>query len=190
MSKKRNALVVAFIVFGVVALGLVAAVYAKYISTITKEGTATVAKWNFATANQDGESVTCEMAETYTAATLSSGKIAPGTKGKCPIQVSNVGTEVGIRYDIKVSTIANQPAHLKFYTNDSYNTELTGSTTITGTLGPNAAATTVYVYWMWPYEDDPSTEAYDAIDTSDGEAANTMTMTFDVTGTQLQPATN
>ena len=189
MSKKKTALVAALVIVGIAALGLGVAVYAKYISTIQKTGRTTVAKWNFTNVNTAG-SVTCEMAESYTAATLAADRIAPGTRGKCPIEVSNVGTEVGIRYDITVSADANQPTHLKFYTDDSYNTELTGNTTSTGTLLPNAAATTVYVYWEWPFEDDPSTSAYDAIDTGEGQTAATMTMTFDVTGTQLQPATN
>lgn len=187
MSKKKTTLVLAFSVIGITVLGLAAAVYAKYISTITNTSTATVAKWAF-TSDNTGGSVTCELDHTYDSATLVANKIAPGTRGKCPIEVSNENTEVGIRYDIKVNTITNQPTHLKFYTDDTYGTELSGSTTIHGTLRPGETpADPVYVYWEWPYVDNPSTTAYDEIDTADGEAAKTMTMTFDVTGTQVQP---
>ncbi|MBP5633581.1 hypothetical protein J6X13_01455 [Candidatus Saccharibacteria bacterium] len=184
MKKKKIALVAALFVFSAVALGLVAMVYAKYVSKIEKTGTATVAKWAFTTDNLAG-SVVCELDETYDATTLVADRIAPGTSGKCPILVSNANSEVSIRYDIKPSTVANQPKNLKFYKEAAHTNEITGTTTINGTLAPGAAATTVYVYWQWPYQD--GTEEYDADDTTDGENANTMTMTFDVVGTQIQP---
>ena len=189
MSKKRSTVAVAFLVLGVVVLGLAVAVYAKYVSNISKTGTATVAKWSFTSDNQTG-TVACELDQTYDTDTLAAGRIAPGTSGKCPITVSNANTEVGIRYDIKPSTVANQPAHLKFYSDAAHQNEITatGSATVTGTLEPGATSSGVYVYWLWPYEDDPSTVAYDEIDTTDGEGGATMTMTFDVTGTQIQPA--
>ena len=188
MNKKKATLVVALIAIGAAVLGLSAAVYAKYISSITKTGTASVAKWAFTTDNESG-TVTCELDKTYNTNTLVAGKIAPGTSGKCPIEISNASTEVGVRYDIKPSTVANQPKNLKFYKEATHTNEITaeGTATITGNLDPKAAATTVYVYWEWPYED-TSDSTYNSKDTADGEAAATMTMTFDVTGTQIQPA--
>ena len=188
MNKKKATLVVALIAIGIAVLGLSAAVYAKYISFITKTGTATVAKWAFTTDNETG-TVTCELDKTYNANTLVAGKIAPGTSGKCPIVISNASTEVGVKYDIKPSTVTNQPKNLKFYKEATHTNEITadGTATITGNLAPKAAATTVYVYWEWPYEDG-SDDAYDSKDTADGEAGATMTMTFDVTGTQIAPA--
>lgn len=187
MNKRKTALVVAFVVIGVAVLGLAAAVYAKYISSVTKTGTASVAKWAFTSDNTSGE-VTCELDHTYDTNTLVAGKIAPGTSGKCPIEISNAQTEVGIDYSIALpSTIAGQPKNMKFYSNEEHTTAVTSSAPITGTLAPKAAATMVYIYWEWPYENNPSTAAYDADDTSDGEAAASMTMTFTVTGTQVQP---
>ena len=184
MKKRKTALVVAFFVIGVAVLGLFAAVYAKYTSKVEKTGTATVAKWAFTTDNTAG-SVQCKLDETYDPDTLVADRIAPGTSGKCPISVSNANSEVGISYDIKPSTVTGQPANLKFYTDAGHQNELTGATTVHGTLAPNAAAVTTYVYWEWKYQD--GTDAYDVADTTDGISANTMTMTFDVVGTQLQP---
>ena len=189
MSKKRSAVVAVFIVMGVVVLGLAAAVYAKYISTITKTSTATVAKWAFTTDNTAG-SVTCDPGQTYDPDTLVNYKIAPGTSGSCPISVSNATSEVGIRYDIKPSTITNQPTNLKFYTDEAHQNEITGNVTVNGTLKPGDTATTAYVYWYWPYETGTVTDGIatgDAADTTDGVAGGTMTITFDVTGTQVQP---
>lgn len=185
MNKRKTALVVAFIVAGVAILGLAAAVYAKYISSITKTGTATVAKWAFTTDNESGN-VTCRLDETYDPDTLVANKIAPGTSGYCPIEISNANTEVGVHYKIEPSTVTNKPANLKFYTDSAHQNEITGSVAKEGDLAPNTAATTVYIYWNWAYED--STDAYDTADTTDGTNANTMTMTFDVTGTQIEPS--
>ncbi len=188
MSKKKTMLVAAFVVMGIAALGLAAAVYAKYISSISKTGTATVAKWAFTTDNREGE-VTCTLDQTYNADTLVAGKIAPGTSGKCPITVSNATSEVGIRYDIKPSAVANQPTNLRFYSDAGHQHEITtasDSDTIFGTVAPGQSSPEVYVYWNWPYQD--GTDDYDAADTEDGEAAKTMTMTFTVTGTQVEPA--
>ena len=185
MNKKKTTLVVALIAIGVAVLGLSAAVYAKYISSITKTGTATVAKWAFTTDNTSG-TVTCALDKTYNANTLVAGKIAPGTSGKCPIEISNATSEVGIRYDIKLSgAVTGKPTNMKFYADADHRTELTGDTTINGTLKPGAATVTEYVYWEWPYQD--GTTEYDSADTTDGQKAASLTMTFDVTGTQVQP---
>ena len=149
-----------------------------------KTGTATVAKWAFTTDNTTGN-ITCELDETYDPDTLVSGKIAPGTSGKCPVTVSNANSEVGIRYDITPSTVTNQPTNLKFYADASHTTEITSGATVNGTLIPGASDT-VYVYWNWPYQD--GTEAYDTADTTNGVAGSTMTITLDVVGTQVQPS--
>ena len=185
MKKKKGALAVAFIIFGIAALSLIAVVYAKYVSEITKTGTATVAKWAFSTDNSSGD-VTCTLDETYDPSTLESGRIAPGTSGSCPIAISNANTEVGIRYDIIPSTVTNQPQNLKFYREAAHTNEITSASPLFGNLNPGATSTTVYVYWYWPYQDATDTD-YDTHDTQDGEAGATMTMTFNVTGTQLQP---
>lgn len=186
MSKKRSA-AAAFIVLGVVVLGLAAAVYAKYVSTIQATGEISVAKWAFTSDNTDGGTVECVLSKTYNAATLVADKIAPGTSGKCPIVVSNENTEVGIRYTITPSTDSAKPVHLKFYTDEEHTTELASGDSITDTLRPQETSPEVYVYWYWPYEDDPSTAAYDEVDTNDGETKTDVTITFDITGTQVKP---
>jgi hypothetical protein len=185
MNKRKTALTAAFLLVSIAVLGLVAVVYAKYISSITNTGTATVAKWSFTTDNTSGD-ITCEPDETYDADTLVSGRIAPGTSGKCPIEISNENTEVGVHYEIVPSTDENQPTNLKFYTDGAHQNEITGSVKLEGNLAPQAAARIVYVYWNWPYED--GTTAYDTADTADGANGSTMTMTFNVTGTQIQPS--
>lgn len=184
MKKRNRALAVAFIIFGIAALSLIAVVYAKYVSEITKTGTATVAKWSFATDNTSGQ-ITCPLDQTYDTDTLVADRIAPGTSGRCPIVISNANTEVGIEYSISPST-TNKPTNLKFYSDAAHQNEITSSTTLTDTLTPGQAATTINIYWYWAYED-ATDDDYDDHDTTDGEAGSSMTMTFNITGTQLEP---
>lgn len=185
MNKKKVAPIVVLAAIAVTALGLAAAVYAKYVSSITKSGNATVAKWAFVSDNESS-TLTCDLDKTYDATTLVGGKIAPGTSGYCEVELSNANTEVGVEYTISLpSTVANKPTNLKFYSDASHETEVTSAAPITGTLAPNATATSVKIYWMWPYVD--GTDSYDTADTTDGTAAKTMTMEFTITGTQVQP---
>ena len=188
MSKRRTrtTLVVAFVVMGVAVLGLTAAVYAKYIASIQgKSASAEVAKWAFKEENES-KTLTCDLSQNYNTDTLVDGKIAPGTSGYCEVMLSNENTEVGVEYTISLpSTVANKPTNLKFYSDASHETEVTSSAPITGRLNPNATATSVKIYWMWPYTD--NTDSHDTADTADGTAAKSMTMEFTITGTQVQP---
>ena len=183
MSKKKKALVVAFVVMGVAVLGLAAAVYAKYIASFTANGGgATVAKWAFEGDNESS-TVSCDLSKTYNPATLVNDKIAPGTEGYCEIELVNTNSEVGVKYTIKPSGVNNKPTNLKFYKDENYTTELDDDG-ITGNLNANqSTAQKATIYWKWDYE----TSNGDTADTTDGEAAKTMTVSFDVSGVQVQP---
>lgn len=186
MSKNKKALFAVFAILGIVAVGLTTAVFAKYITTLTSgEGKATVAKWAFATDNTNG-TITCELDETYDSSKLVAGKIAPGTSGKCPIAISNANSEVGVAYEITPKTVTGKPTNVKLYKDAGHSQPFgtgDGETPITGTLAPKAAGSTLYVYWDWAYE----TANGDTTDTSEGEAAGNMTITFEITGTQINP---
>ena len=137
MSKKKKTLIAAFAVMGIVVLGLAAAVYAKYISTLTgNTATAQVAKWAFVDDNTMTGEITCELDKTYDPDTLEGGLIAPGTSGKCPIAVSNENSEVGVQYKIELDgNVANKPTNL-ILKQKGANGGLTDLTAITGTLKP------------------------------------------------------
>lgn len=190
MSKKKKTAVAALIVLGIVAVGLAAGVYAKYIASITSgNGSATVAKWAFETDNAN-TTITCELDKNYNADTLVAGKIAPGTSGKCPIKISNANSEVGVNYTIKPKTVTNQPTNLKLYKDANHTDAFSTSAAITGTLTPGAAEQTIYVYWDWTYEtkdDNESVVAGDNADTANGEDPKKMEISFDISGVQVQP---
>jgi len=190
MSKKRTRIapVVALAVMGIAVLGLSAAVYAKYIASIQgKSASAEVAKWAFKEENESKE-LTCDLSQTYNSDTLVAGKIAPGTKGTCNIELSNANSEVGVNYTITIKEVSG-PQNLVFKYGSNV---LAVNSTVTGKLKVGGTKT-VSISWAWPYETDSG--AGDTADTIDGRTAadnattgtDEMKVTFDVTGVQTKP---
>lgn len=187
-SKKSAILLMVLLLLIAVTAMYVASTYAKYTSEITgNNGTATVAKWAFTTDNAV-QTLTINLAGTYDATTLVNNKIAPGTTGSFNIALSNEHSEVGVNFSVKLNSITNKPTNLKFYKDSSYTTELTpGTSTITGQLvAGEKSFEGVPVYWRWEYETD-AIATNDPKDTTDGEAAKSLTIGVDITGTQVQP---
>lgn len=184
---KKNVVIVVLLLLLTVTAGFAVYTYAKYTSTLNRTGVTRVAKWAFDTDNP-GSTINFTLDQTYNANTLVSGRIAPGTSGSMAVQLSNANSEVGVSYSVKVGTITGKPANLKFYSDSSYQNELTpGTTTVTGTLTPRQAAsasTTVTIYWKWEYD---VSSAADVQDTTDGAAAAGLTIPVEITGTQVQP---
>ena len=191
MSKRRTrtTLVVAFVVMGVAVLGLTAAVYAKYIASIQgKSASAEVAKWAFKEENES-KTLTCDLSQNYNTDTLVDGKIAPGTKGTCNIELSNTKSDVGVNYTITVKEVSG-PQNLVF---KNKSTQLAVGSTITGKLKAGEETKTVAISWEWPYYTDDTDDAEDTIDgrTAAGSATtgtDEMKVTFDVTGVQTKPS--
>ena len=185
---KLQLLIIVLLVLVGLTTGYVASTYAKYTSTVTGSGTATVAKWAFSTDNAS-QSITIALNPTVHASTLVNGKIAPGTTGSFNIALVNTNSEVGVDFSIALDSISNKPTNLKFYSDSTYTTELTpGTSTITGQLtAGDSTGVTVPVYWRWEYETS-SIATNDPIDTADGEAANTLTIGVTITGTQVAPS--
>jgi len=190
MKNKKSLTIIVLLVLVGLTSGYVASTYAKYTSTITgNEGEVTVAKWAFTTDNA-AQTLTIDLDETYDATTLVNGKIAPGTSGSFNIELTNENTEVGVDFTIALDTITGKPTNLKFYKDSAHTTELTpGTSTITGQLAAeDATGLQVPIYWAWEYETN-AIATNDPIDTTDGEAAATLTIGVTITGTQVAPST-
>ena len=179
MSKNKKALIAVFAIFAVAIVGLGVGVVAKYISTLEKEGTATVAKWTFRTANSAAK-LTCDPTVTYDPDTLVAERIAPGTTGTCEIELSNAGGEVGVNYTI-TPAVNGKPTNLVLTMNGA---AFNAASPITGTLTPGETGKKISIDWEWPYN---NTDANNVIDTNEGEAAGTMSITFSIVGEQVQP---
>lgn len=190
MEKKKRSAVLLLVLLLLVAISAsyIASTYAKYTSEIKdNNGTATVAKWAFDTDNAV-QSLTINLAGTYDPTTLVANKIAPGTQGSFDIAVKNGTSEVGVDWTITLKDVTDKPKNLKFYKDSGFTTELTpGTSTITGQLiAGDSTGLTVPIYWKWAYE---TTEiaTNDPIDTTDGEAAKTLTIGVDIKGVQTEP---
>lgn len=194
-KKKESLLLLVLLLLVGISFSYVAGTYAKYVASFDNEGTATVAKWAFEAENKETD-LEVALGETYDAESLVSGKIAPGTKGNFSIKLTNKDSEVGVQYSISLKEIGDTvPANLKFYTNDTYTTELTTtSTPITGKIAAgDETGATATIYWKWDYETGTVTDgiaAGDEDDTDDGETATDFTVTLTVKGNQINPTTS
>ena len=194
-GNKKSLLVVALLLLVGVTSAYVAYSYAKYTSTITgNQGTVQVAKWDFVNDNPTG-TITVNLAQTYHATTLkgtnAAGKklIAPGTEGSFDVTVYNTDSEVGVDFEVALDSITGIPTNLKFYSDANHQNEIVpGNATtgkITGQLEPNdSTGQVVHFYWAWAYDSNA-----DSADTTDGEAANALTIGVTIKGTQVQPST-
>ncbi len=189
MKNKKTLLVLVLLLLVGITSGYVASTYAKYTSKIeNNNGTATVAKWAFTTDNS-AQTLTVNLDNTPDPSTLVAGKIAPGTSGSFNIALSNATTETGVDWTISLKNVTNKPTNLKFYKDSSHTTEITpGTGTITGQLAAqDSTGLSVPIYWAWAYET-TAIATNDPIDTTDGEAANSLTIGVDITGVQTQPS--
>ena len=189
MKNKKSLLVLVLLLLVGITSGYVASTYAKYTSKIeNNNGTATVAKWAFTTDNS-AQTLTVNLDNTPDPSTLVAGKIAPGTSGSFNVALVNTNTETGVDWTISLKSITNKPTNLKFYKDSAHTTEITpGTGTITGQLAAqDSTGLSVPIYWAWAYET-TAIATNDPIDTTDGEAANSLTIGVDITGVQTQPS--
>ena len=179
---KKNVVIVVLLLLLAVTAGFAAYTYAKYTSSFSKDASVSVASWTF-NGDNASETLSVNLAQNYDTNKLASGKIAPGTAGSFSINLKNT-SDVGVSYTITMGSPASGsiPTNLKFYSDDTYQTEIT-STGLTGTLNVGATATTKTIYWKWDYE----TANGDSADTSDGTAHASLTIPVTITGTQVQP---
>ena len=168
--------------------------YAKYKTTLTGNGTATVAKWSFKVNGQTQTIPDIDLATTMKENNnVVEGKLAPGTEGSFDLNLDATGSEVAIDYNIKL-IVTEKPTNLRFYTDSSYTKEITstdGVMNVSGVMSLEEIKTiqTKTIYWKWAYQTGTATNdivANDKIDTADSKKSVTMTIT--VTGTQRNPS--
>lgn len=163
-----------------VSIRYVAGTYAKYTSTVSASGTATVAKWAFDTDNSS-TTVALDLTTVIDETSLVDEKIAPGTAGNFNIELSNENSEVGVSFTVSFGTASGIPSNLVLtYGGNSFDPS-TG--TITGTIAQGETIT-LPIAFSWPYY---TSAADDTEDTTDGSAAGTMTLTASIVGVQTEP---
>jgi len=185
--KKGFAMTLALLLVAVGAC-FVSMTYARYTENISREGTASVAKWAFTEDNPAGN-LTIKLDETYDATSLVSGKIAPGTSGSFDIELSNATTETAIDVTVAMEK-QNIPTNLKFYTDEGCTEELT-TDELTAVIAAKGSLDKKTIYWKWAYNT-TADETIDGQDTANGKASEenrTMSVKLTITGTQQAPST-
>ena len=171
---------------------------AKYLSSNSKSASMQVARWNITNSFLvNGNAVTTtpiNLATTYDAKTLTSGKIAPGTSGTFGITINGTGTETGIDYKITFTNISDLVIENLTYTykNKIYHNLASLQNELKGTIAANAQTKTVTfeIGWSWPYEtldSNKSSKAGDAKDLEVGESASTLSFDVNIICTQVSP---
>ncbi len=191
-SKNKGAVVVLALAL-IVAIVLSMYAYSKYTSTLTGNGTSTVAKWSFKVNGQTQTIPDINLGETMDAhSNVVDKKLAPGTSGHFDLILDGSGSEVAIDYNIKLA-ITQKPTNLKFYLDDKYQTpisETDGTLNISGSIALEDVNTplTKTIYWQWPYETGKTSNEIDKNDETDTkDSGKNVTMTITVTGTQRDP---
>ena len=168
--------------------------YAKYKTTLTGNGTATVAKWSFKVNGQTQTIPDIDLATKMKKVNnVAENKLAPGTEGSFELNLDATGSEVAIDYNIKL-IVTEKPTNLRFYTDSSYTKEITstdGVMNVSGVMSLEEIKTiqTKTIYWKWAYQTGTAANdivANDKIDTADSKKSVTMTIT--VTGTKRNPS--
>lgn len=202
MKKRKILSIVALFLLIGVAGTFIVSTYAKYTASVSKRGSAVVAKWNFATDNS-ATTFEVDLKENYDESTLLKIRnvdgiekkiIAPGTEGSFDIALINT-SEVGVNFTVSLGEISNLPANVKFYKDASYTQALIpGTDDITGDLVANdAEGVTVHIYWRWLYETGTVTDGIATGDTQDNNAgvlASELTIPVMVKGVQAMPGTS
>ncbi len=190
-NTKPILILLALLLISAIAFSMYA--YAKYKTTLKGNGTATVAKWSFKVNGQTQTIPDIDLTQTMdTHNNVAEGKIAPGTSGHFDLELDATGSEVSIDYNIKLA-ITEKPTNLKFYLDNTYETEIAeteGTLNISGSIPLETIDTPLIktIYWQWPYETGTTENEVKENDKTDTiDSAKKVTMTITVTGTQRNP---
>ena len=184
MKSKKNLTLIVLVLLVALTSGYVASTYAKYTEVLSDTtATADVAKWAFAKGTDNGE-LEISLPSTIPASRLVADKIAPGTGGSFNLDLDNSEGEVGVEFEITFKNLTNVPSNLVF--KQSSTAISIANSKITGTI-PAGGTLAIPLDWEWPYETSGTLAAEDLEDTTDGKAADTMSITATIKGTQVNP---
>ena len=193
-TKTRNKpiiILIALLLITAIAFSMYA--YAKYKTTLKGNGTAQVAKWSFKVNGQTQTIPDIDLATTMKKVNnVAENKIAPGTEGSFDLNLDATGSEVAVDYNIKLA-ITEKPTNLKFYLDNTYETEIAeteGTLNVSGSIPLETInkPITKTIYWKWPYQTGTTENEVRENDKTDTiDSAKKVTMTITVTGTQRNP---
>lgn len=183
-STNLSKIVVLLLILTMLALIALSGTYAKYTTSMSGTGTATIAKWDIDFKNGENalsENFTIDLAKTMTSADNANAFIQPGSAGSFTITVTN-NSDVAATISAEV-------------TDQSATIFKNGQFTLT-TVGNSAeeiaakSSKEVTINWKWNYEADSEVETVDKADTKIGEESTKAAQTvcaIKLTATQVQP---
>lgn len=172
-----------------VTSSLVGGTFAKYTSTVSASGTASVARWAVAFKEGASNALNTGSAKVVlknenTKAATNDGEIAPDSFGTIALMIDGTGSEVGYTYTVTANNGGLGTVPVAFYS-DAERTQKINFTSNeaevesgTVALDDVGTAKTVNIYWAWESADD-------ATDTSLGETPIDGTVTLNITAEQL-----
>lgn len=182
----------AAVVLTLVTGSLVGGTFAKYTSTVTGTGKATVAAWKIAMKEGEKNAITSDkfnfdLINLNSGAASEDGKIAPGSKGEIQFTIDGTGTQVEYTYSVSADITSLGSVPIKFYSDEARTPDkeitFTGNTAEVASgevlLDSESKVKTASIYWAW----DSTT---DTADTTLGEAETAITGTIDVSITATQ----
>ena len=126
-STKNNIVGILLIIVLIVVTILSYYAYSRYTSTLTGNGTATVAKWSFIVKiNSQEITDSFSLAQTRTddkKDTIDPSTIAPGTNGILPIELDGSKTEVSVSYKVNLN-FTNKPKNFHIYKDSNCEEEI------------------------------------------------------------------
>ena len=201
MSKKKKIIIVLAILLTIAVSFFGGQTFSKYTTEIQGSGNAEVAAWSFRVYGDNEQTQNVKLSSTVNDGTLVGNKIAPGTKGSFVIKIDGRGSDVGIKYNLKLQNETQKPSNLLYtYAGMSYDNLTDLLQAAGGTIDANAEEAKkvkeIVVKWVWPYETKITSSEVDLAkedqqDTQDGENISSYSFDIVVTGTQVIPnATN
>lgn len=201
MSKKKKIIIVLAILLTIAVSFFGGQTFSKYTTEIRGSGNAEVAAWSFRVYGDNEQTQNVKLVSTVNDETLVGNKIAPGTKGSFVIKIDGRGSDVGIKYNLKLQNETQKPSNLLYtYAGMSYDNLADLLQAAGGTIDANAEEARkvkeIVVKWVWPYETKITSSEVDLAkedqqDTQDGENISNYSFDIVVTGTQVIPnATN
>lgn len=184
--------IIALLLCCIIGIGLFA--YAKYQTKVLGDGTGPVATWSFKVNGETESFVNIELVDTIKTELIEEKRLAPGVQGSFAVEIDPRGSEVAIKYYVKLSDFVDKPTNLKFYTDASYTEELElradGVLQKLGKIELSEINQVKYekIYWKWDYrtgDTEESKRESDIIDTL--ESGKNTTLKVSVVGVQQNP---
>lgn len=146
---------------------------AKYTTSVSGTGTATVAKWkvNIKANNTDpvDNKFDVILSDTTTANkdNIATEKVAPGSTGSIPYEIDATGSEVAATLSCAINTTNLKDIPIKFYSDSAYSKEITGPITKDISVNESSAKLSGNIYWKWVTSNDSVDTVEGSKDTAD-----------------------